>query len=124
MTVIGRRKTGDSVWLHVDRKQLQQAITNIIRHALKTMPDGGRVSVGAEKRDENFMVLIKDTGPAIPKDQLEKIFDPFYRYNEENRGLELAIAFSIIESHGGKISVESAAGSGNEFIIQLPIHES
>ena len=110
-----------SFWLRVDPKQLQQVLTNIILRAFKAMSSGGKLSVRMEKKDNIFLIFIKDTGIAIPKDQLERIFDPFYRYQEENQGLELAIAFSIIENHGGKILVESSAQKGNEFIIQLPL---
>jgi len=110
-----------SCWLHVDPKQLQQVLTNIVLNSFKTMPDGGQLWIGAEKKDETFSIYVKDTGTPIPKDQLEKVFDPFYRYQEENKGLDLAIAFSIIENHGGKIFVEGGKDSGNEFIIQLPI---
>jgi len=111
-----------SFWLHVDPKQLQQVLTNIILNSFKTMPTGGQLWIGAEKNEETFSIFIKDTGTPIPKDQLDKVFDPFHRYHEENQGLDLAIAFSIIENHGGKILVESGKDSGNEFIIQLPIN--
>jgi len=111
----------ESFWMLIDPKQIQQVVTNILLNSFKTMPNGGQLWVGAEKNDETFSILIKDTGSPIPKDQLEKVFDPFYRYQEENNGLNLAIAFSIIENHGGKIFVESHQDAGNEFTIQLPV---
>lgn len=110
----------DSLRIHADAKQLHQAFVNIFRHEFKMMPDEGRFEIETLPGQDTLTVRIKDNGRVIPEDQLEKIFDPFIRFDEADQGLELAIAFSIIESHAGKVSVVSREGQGNEFIIQLP----
>ena len=114
----------DSCWLHLDPKQMQQVVTNIVLRSLKTMPEGGQIFISTQKQESSFHIFFKDTGVPIPKEQLDRIFDPLYRYQEDNEGLDLATVFFIIENHGGKIIVESKKDSGNEFMVILPIHEN
>lgn len=112
-----------SFWFEVDPKQLRQALLNVIHHSFLSMPKGGELWISAEKTKNFFIISIKDNGIPIPRDQREKIFDPFYRYNEEDHGLKLAIAFSIIESHGGTITVGDLKEAGNQLLIHLPTPE-
>lgn len=112
--------------LRADRNRIKQVIINIIGNALKYTPPGGKITISGEYTDENITVSIKDEGPGIKKEKLEKIFDKFYRVKDDisseisGTGLGLAISKGIIEMHRGKIWVESEFGKGSGFIFSLP----
>lgn len=109
--------------------QLMQAFTNIIMNAREAMPFGGKIEIGASVRDEApkryLTVSFKDTGCGIPPGYLGRIFDPFFstKLEKGNIGLGLLIVKQIIEeSHKGKIKVESEAGKGTNFLVELPVN--
>jgi two-component system NtrC family sensor kinase len=108
-----------------DANQIQQTILVLLVNASEAMPKGGMLDVSAffEPAPEQIVVRIKDTGSGIPDDVLPHIFDPFFTTKEDqNRtGLGLAVARSIVEQHGGEISVHSTPVQGTEFTITLPV---
>jgi signal transduction histidine kinase len=111
-----------------DPELLKEVLVNLIVNALDAMPEGGKISVtGEEAVAENIgrsiLVRISDTGPGIPKQFLEKIFDPFFSTKEEGTGLGLPIVKRIIEEHGGHIDLRSEEAGGTTFIIALPVKE-
>jgi len=114
--------------LRCDAGQIRQVILAILVNATEAMPGGGtlRVSTAVDKRHQNVEVRIRDTGVGIPPEVLPHIFDPFFttKEDQQNTGLGLAVAHSILEQHGGSISVKSAPGQGSEFLISLPLHGS
>ena len=91
------------------------------------MPDGGRLRLVTRlERDadgERIRVEVADTGVGIPRDQLNRIFDPFYTTKGPKRGtgLGLSISYGIIEEHNGRLSAHSAPGEGTTFVIELPV---
>ncbi|MBI1748059.1 MAG: PAS domain S-box protein [Acidobacteria bacterium] len=114
-----------------DRELLKQMFLNLIFNALQAMPDSGilEVAVGysgeSQSAGERFLeIRIKDTGRGIPGEQLDKIFDPYFTTTKTGNGLGLAVVHRIIESHHGRIRVESTANLGTTFTIRLPIAES
>ncbi len=108
--------------LRADRQRLHEALWNVITNALQSMPEGGRLEMGAEANRERTRVLIRvaDTGGGIPPENLGKIFDYYFTTKEKGMGLGLPLAHKIIEEHGGVIEVESEAGKGTTFRISLP----
>lgn len=116
----------EPVELRFDRERIVQLMTNLIGNALKFTPRGGGVSVRLEDRDGEVGIMVSDTGPGIPPDELPRIFERFYRGTNtgdaraSGSGLGLAIARSIVEMHGGTIDVGSEIGRGTEFRIHLP----
>jgi two-component system NtrC family sensor kinase len=110
---------------HCDGNQIQQVILVLLVNASEAMPKGGalEISTGFDAGSERCSVRVKDAGGGIPEDVLPRIFDPFFTTKEDqNRtGLGLAVAHSIVEQHGGEISVHSAPGEGTEFIVSLPV---
>lgn len=111
-----------------DAGQIRQVILAILVNATEAMPAGGtlRVSTSVDKSQQNAEMRFRDTGVGIPPEVLPHIFDPFFttKENQQNTGLGLAVAHSILEQHGGAISVKSAPGQGTEFTVTLPLHES
>jgi len=110
-----------------DTMQLHQLFRNLIGNAIKYTPNGGTVTLNTKTTDSQISIDIQDTGYGIPASDLPFIFDRFYRVRSgkvseiEGNGLGLAIVKSVVEQHGGKISVESELGKGTCFSISLPL---
>jgi two-component system, NtrC family, sensor kinase len=108
----------------VDRGQFAQVFLNLINNALDAMPLPGTLTVTSkmiDREDESWVeISIADTGEGIAEEDLMRIFDPFFTSKETGTGLGLAICFGIVESHGGRITVDSEPGNGTSFTIQLP----
>jgi signal transduction histidine kinase len=109
----------------VDPSSMEQAFLNIILNAQKAMPDGGTFAVStlplrSDGEGESVQIVFEDTGTGISKENLPKIFNPFFSTRSDGTGLGLSITKNIIEQHGGKIEVESQVNRGTRFIITLP----
>lgn len=107
--------------IDIDPQQIRQALLNILLNAVESMPEGGQIWVGARRHGREFHISIKDIGCGISPEHLSKIFDPFFRLKEQNKGFGLSVVQSIIEEHGGRIDVESEVDAGAEFIVKLPV---
>ena len=107
-----------------DANQIQQVVLVLMVNASEAMPKGGAIEVYTEfdPAVDQETVVVKDNGSGIPADVLPRIFDPFFTTKEEQlrTGLGLAVAKSIVEQHGGEITVRSTAGEGTEFRVTLP----
>lgn len=109
--------------LDVDHERILQVLTNLVGNALKFTPRGGKITITAERRDQEARFAVTDTGEGIASELLGKIFDRHFQSRDVDRsglGLGLFIAKSIIEAHGGKIWAESAPGHGSTFHFALP----
>ncbi|NDC34154.1 MAG: sensor histidine kinase [Synechococcaceae bacterium WB9_2_112] len=104
---------------------LQQVVRNLLDNAHRYSPDGGTISVSLERRGNKACLDIGDEGPGIPADQLQRVFDRFWRASADRgdggSGLGLAIVARIIRVHGGSISVASRPGCGSRFSVSLPL---
>jgi signal transduction histidine kinase len=106
--------------------QLRQVFTNIILNAVQAMPQGGELRVSTEMIDEKKRKMIRitfsDTGCGIPKENLDKVFEPFFTAKKvgEGTGLGLSVSYGIVKDHGGDIQVESTKGEGSTFTVILP----
>lgn len=105
-----------------DIEQLRQAILALMINAIEAMPEGGTLSASVEADEKWIKIKLSDTGCGIEKDQLAKIFEPFYSSKTDGTGvgLGLSVAYGIIEAHRGKIWVESEIGKGSTFTVQIP----
>ncbi len=127
----------DFMSVDADEGQIGQVVSNIIINACQAMPDGGTIRVKCENvkigtaageagdpiplaGGDYVRISIKDEGAGIPEEQINRIFDPFFTTKEEGTGLGLATAHSIIEKHGGYLTVESTVGLGSTFYVYLP----
>ncbi|AMD96978.1 PAS domain-containing sensor histidine kinase [Streptococcus sp. oral taxon 431] len=116
----------NSVWIEIDTDKMIQVIDNILNNAIKYSPDGGKITVSMKTTDDQMILSISDQGLGIPKQDLPKIFDRFYRVDrarsraQGGTGLGLAIAKEIIKQHKGFIWAKSEYGKGSTFTIVLP----
>jgi signal transduction histidine kinase len=114
----------DSV-VHVDRLRFEQVLINLLSNAQRYSPPGGRICVGTHARRGEIVIYVSDSGPGVPPEDREVIFEPFHRGDRSGLGLGLAIAKSLVELHNGRIWVESGeGGQGSTFCVALPAQRS
>jgi signal transduction histidine kinase/CheY-like chemotaxis protein len=111
--------------LDADRLRFRQVLLNLLSNAVKFTPEAGRVDVRASIRDQDLVVEVADTGPGVPAEDRQRIFDAFQQgarnpEQTEGTGLGLTLSKRILELHGGRIWVESEAGNGSTFGFALP----
>ena len=123
----------DDLWAaDVDKGQIQQVFSNLTTNANQAMPDGGQLHISLENLNNSkneikgldpkkyVKAVVKDTGTGINKDDLKRIFDPYFSTKQAGSGLGLATAYSIIHKHQGQIEVSSTPGKGTTFTLYLP----
>ena len=116
-----------NIYVSVPESKVARILTNIIENAIKYNRESGKVFIDVSEEGNSVVIRIKDTGLGIASEEIDKIFDKFYRspvskkMNIDGTGLGLAIAKDIVESYGGEIKVESELGKCTEFMISLPI---
>jgi two-component system phosphate regulon sensor histidine kinase PhoR len=116
---------GDLAEVRADPPRLEQVLVNLIHNAVKFTDPGGQVTLFAQKENGFVRFSVQDTGVGIPADELERIFERFYKADRARSsggtGLGLSIARHIVEAHGGKIWVESVEGRGSTFNFTIPV---
>lgn len=116
----------NSIWMEIDTDKMTQVVDNILNNAIKYSPDGGKITVSMKTTDDQMILSISDQGLGIPKQDLPRIFDRFYRVDrarsrsQGGTGLGLSIAKEIIKQHKGFIWAKSEYGKGSTFTIVLP----
>lgn len=105
-----------------DVNQLSQVFVNLTLNAIDAMPDGGTLTVRSMLRENDITIEFEDTGTGVPREELPKIFDPFYTTKEKGTGLGLAVSYNIIKKMNGTLTVESELGKGTTFTITIPIN--
>jgi len=108
--------------------RVRQMLDNLVGNAIKYTPDNGRVSVGMSMHENQIILKVEDSGPGIPQEEQSHIFEKFYRATNapdgvQGTGLGLAIVKSIVDSHQGRVWVESVVGKGSSFFVLLPVME-
>ena len=114
--------------LLVDGREIEVVLMNLIENAVKYSDPGRPITLSADREADQVLFCVADEGPGIPARHLDRIFDRFYRANDEGRrppgtGLGLAICRRIVEAHSGRIWVESTVGAGSRFCFCLPLGE-
>ena len=119
-----------SAHIHGNSLQIRQVLRNLIGNAVKYSPSGGSITVSSRSSEDTLEIEIQDNGYGIPAADLPFIFDRFYRVRSgkaseiEGNGLGLAIVKSVVEQHGGLVSVESEIDAGTKFVVSLPLSPS
>jgi len=105
-----------------DERRLKQALFNLISNSIKFTPPGGAISIEAERRDGELLLIVADTGIGIPQSEQARVLEKFERGTQQSgAGLGLSLVKSLIELHGGTVTIESATGQGTRIICRLPI---
>jgi signal transduction histidine kinase len=117
----------DPLVVSADKHRLQQILVNLVGNAIKFTPESGIIQVGASALGELARINVRDTGPGIPADRLQSIFEPFVQVNDGHTrqhsgvGLGLAISRDLARAMGGELAVESVMGGGSTFSVTLPL---
>ncbi len=104
--------------LRCDAELIHQCLVNVVRNAIEAMPDGGRVSLEATAGEQAVTIIVRDTGPGIGDEAIDRIFNPFFTTRHTGTGLGLAIVHRIVDAHGGSIAVHNDGGA--VLTIHLP----
>jgi PAS domain S-box-containing protein len=118
---------GEPVETSVDPQRFRQVVDNLVSNAIKFCEAGARVDVSLGVEDDSAVIAVADTGPGIPEQEIESLFQPFARTSttptggEQSTGLGLVICRKVVEAHGGEISVTSQVGHGTTFTVTLPL---
>jgi signal transduction histidine kinase len=113
-------------YCYADPKRLKQIVLNLVNNAFRYTPEGGTVTIIAKEQDGDFLFSVQDTGMGIAPEDVNKIFDRFYRTDRSRdresggSGLGLAITKALVDAHGGWIKVDSQLNEGTTFTIMLP----
>jgi PAS domain S-box-containing protein len=117
---------GDDVIALADRLKVEQIVLNLVTNAVKFTPASGRVTISSRASGDQVEIMVTDTGPGVPPDRLEDIFEPFVQLGRslssghEGAGLGLAISRDLARAMGGDVTVQSKAGKGATFTLSLP----
>ena len=117
-----RKIPEDRIWVEVDGQQIGMALKNMIMNALQAMEGEGTLILGGRVVDGRFVELtLSDTGPGIPSEKLDKVFEPLFTTKAQGIGFGLSITKMIVDKHGGTVWAESSPGAGTTFHMTLPM---
>jgi len=111
--------TPETLMYSLDSRLLTQAIINLVHNAIEAINGDGAVQVSLAKEEGKAILRVRDTGPGMPADVLDRIFNPFFTTKDEGTGLGLAIVHRIVEAHGGTISASNVDGGGAMFELKI-----
>jgi len=112
-----------SAELMIDPKHWKRAILNVLLNALEACPPGGRVRLFSRMTDRAVEIEIRDDGPGMPREVIDRVFDPYYTTKPGGTGLGLSITRGIVEEHGGAIELSSSEGQGVQVLITVPLKQ-
>jgi signal transduction histidine kinase len=119
--VILEWKPVEGVCISADADLLRQALLNVVRNALDAMPGGGHLRVSVRRSGDGCEISVSDTGPGIPAEVRQRIFEPFFSTKESGSGIGLAMTMRAMQMHGGSVDVDSAPGLGTTICLRLPV---
>jgi len=109
--------------LTLDPTLMQRVFSNLITNAVQAMPNGGKLTIRASKKEETALISIEDTGEGISDENLSKIFTPLFTTKAKGQGFGLPVCKRLVEAHDGNITVESKLGKGSTFTIKIPLRK-
>lgn len=114
--------TNDDLSLYGEENQLKQVFINLIKNAIESMPEGGKVTINSYHSQDHAIITIEDEGVGIPAHKIKTLGEPFYTTKEEGTGLGLLSSFRIVENHSGAISFESSEHVGTKVTVEFPLY--
>lgn len=115
-------RLGEAIVIHANKREIEEIIFNIILNACQAMKEGGELEISSLEKGDRCLILIRDSGPGIPRHLHKKIFEPFYSGRSEGgTGLGLFICQFLTEQNGGRIQISSRPGQGTSFILDFPL---
>ncbi len=111
----------EPVRILADQGQMRQVLLNLALNAVQSLSGPGTVTIKLIQNNRDVSIIVEDNGSGIPKEDMDKIFYPFYSTKEGGSGLGLSIVYRIVEDHGGRINVESHPGKGSRFMVKIPV---
>lgn len=112
--------TEQTAWVYGDESQIKQVLINLVRNAIEAVGEKGEIHVSLSVAPGTATVTVRDNGTGIPEDILNRLGTPFYTTKEHGTGLGLSICYSIINSHGGNVKIDSKVGEGTAISVSLP----
>jgi len=110
--------------LRGDPEQLRQVLLNLIVNSMQASPNGGQIEISADVEDEQLIIKVKDDGPGIAAQAVDKIFEPFFSTHDRSLGLGLSTALRIVTEHGGSIALDRNQHEGTCISVKLPLSPS
>jgi len=110
----------EPVWFEADEAQIKQIVWNLCTNALRAMPDGGRLRLGAREDEDGVFISVRDEGVGIAPEDVDGLFQPFHGSFAKGSGLGLAIVHRIVTDYQGSIKVDSTPGLGTTISVRLP----
>ena len=113
--------------IHGDERVIRQVLLNLLANAVKFTPEGGRILVSSTADDKSVSIHVADTGPGVPRDKHEAVFEPFVQLDRaltrttDGTGLGLAISRGLARGMGGDVTLQSEVGAGSTFTLTLPL---
>jgi signal transduction histidine kinase len=107
--------------IYADPQQVVQILINLVTNACQAMTQGGKLTVSATRQSDMICIDVQDTGPGIPPENMDKLFQPLFTTKSRGIGLGLAVSRKLAEANGGRIEAESAVGQGSTFSVYLPV---
>lgn len=111
---------GGDAWISGDQDLIKQAVLNVVVNAIEAMGEGGELKIAAASVDGDSMIVVSDTGPGIPADVQDKIFNLYFSTKENGSGIGLAMTFRVVQMHSGTIDFVSEQGRGTSFRMRFP----
>jgi hypothetical protein len=111
---------GADAWISGDRDLVKQAVLNVVVNAMEAMDQGGRLTITTGALDGQSVIAVTDTGPGIPPEVRDKIFNLYFSTKQQGSGIGLAMTFRVIQMHGGTIDYVSEPGKGTSFHLRFP----
>jgi signal transduction histidine kinase len=108
--------------INTDPLYMKRIITNLTSNAVQSMPNGGKIAITATYKNNNVLITVADTGPGIPDDVKNKLFNPLFTTKAKGQGLGLAIVKKLTEALNGKVIIETQIGKGTQFTVEFPMN--
>src|SRR6185503_4410016 len=110
-----------SARLLADPDQVSQIFWNLVRNALKAMPQGGTLAISGRVAGDVYHLRVADSGRGMGTEERAKLFQPFKSFFDQGTGIGMAIVYRIVQEHGGRVIVDSAPGAGTAIVAELPV---